>query len=161
MGMSKIFTFDGYTVRPVGERDRGLLAELIEGDPYHRGRMTPDFFLKTLPGEDAWALEDETGHVVFYFRTSTAVRMAIQFQPTPTVRERARNRRALMRGLRWIAGVFRQNLFHEIIFDTEGPELRTFAKRRLGGVEGLLLSIPLDGAHGEQEGPVRLDHSMV
>lgn len=131
-------TFDGYTVRRVQPGDRAFLAQLIEGDPYHRD-MTPDFFLKLMPGEDAWALEDERGEVVFYFRTSTAVRIAIQFRPTGSPTDRARNRRALLRGLRWIEDVFKKNLFREIITDTEGSELRAFAKRHLGFKEAQTL----------------------
>ena len=32
-----------------------------------------DFFLKPEPGEDAWALEDHQGMIVFYFKTATAI----------------------------------------------------------------------------------------
>lgn len=138
--MNGVFTFDGYTVRPVGEHDRAFLAQLIEADQYHRARMTPDFFLKLMPGEDAWVLEDERGEVVFYFKTSTAVRLAIQFRPTASPTDRARNRRALLRGMRWIEDVFRKNLFREVITDTEGSELRLFAKRHLGFVEASMLT---------------------
>ena len=102
--------------------------------------MTPDFFLKLQPGEDAWVLEDEHGEVVFYFKTTTAVRLAIQFRPSPTPAARLRNSRALIRGMRWIETIFRRNGFREVITDTEGPELRAFLKRRLGFEEALALT---------------------
>lgn len=145
--MNQSQTFDGYTVRPVREQDRAFLAQLIEADPFHRGTMTPDFFLRLMPGEDAWVLEDERGEVVFYFRTSTAVRLAIQFRPTASPSDRARNRRALLRGMRWIEDIFRRNLFREIITDTEGAELRAFAKNHLGFVEASILTRGITGSN--------------
>lgn len=138
--MTPVFSFDGYTVRAVGEQDRVFLELLIESDDYHRGRMDPDFFLRLEPGEDAWAMEDEEHRVVFYFKTSTAVRIAIQFAAAVTMGDRRSNQSALMRGLRWIEGMFRVNRFTEILFDTEGPELASFAKRRLGFVERSVFS---------------------
>lgn len=126
------FHFDNYTVRPMSETDRAFLDTLIEEDAYHKGRMTPDYFLKLMPGEDAWALEDEQGNVMLYFKTQVAVRLSIQFANSKTSEERSRNRTALMKGFAWIESMLRQNSFRQIIFDTQGPELTAFAKRRLG-----------------------------
>ena len=126
------FHFDQYIVRPMNEGDRAYLDDLISSDAYHKGRMTPDYFLKLVPGEDAWALEDEHGHVLLYFKTQVAVRLSIQFANSKTSEERSRNRTALMKGFAWIESMFRQNRFRQIIFDTQGPELTAFAKRRLG-----------------------------
>ena len=126
------FHFDQYVVRPMNEGDRAYLDELIEEDAYHKGRMTPDYFLKLVPGEDAWALEDEQGHVLLYFKTQVAVRLSIQFAASETKEEKHRNRLALLKGFAWIESMFRKNRFREIIFDTDGPELTVFAKRRLG-----------------------------
>jgi hypothetical protein len=126
------FHFDQYIVRPMNEGDREYLGSLISEDAYHRGHMTPDFFLKLVPGEDAWALEDEQGHVELYFKTQVVVRLSIQFAHSKTNEERSRNRTALMKGFAWIESMFRQNKFRQIIFDTQGPELTAFAKRRLG-----------------------------
>jgi hypothetical protein len=137
---SPVYSFDGYTVRPVTEQDRAFLELLIESDDYHREQMTADFFLKLQPGEDAWAIEDEEHRVVFYFKTSTVVRIAIQFAASQTLGDRRSNQCALMRGLRWIEGMFRVNRFTEIVFDTEGPELARFATRRLGFVERFVFS---------------------
>ena len=126
------FHFDNYIVRPISEQDRGFLSGLISGDAYHNGRMSPDYFLQLVPGEDAWAVEDEQGNVLFYFKTQTAVRLSIQFSAGKTTEERRRNREAMTKGMEWIEGMLRQNHFREIIFDTQGPELKAFAKRRLG-----------------------------
>lgn len=140
--MTQTFTFDGYTVRPLDERDRPYLADQIAADPYHRNRMDADTFLQLQPGEDAWALEDEQGRVVFYFKTATAVRLSLQF---PTLEDKERNRTAMLKGLAWIEGIFRANRFREILFDTEGVELANFAKRRLGFSEATgLLSRPIE-----------------
>ena len=127
--MAPQFKFDGYTVRPLTEQDRAYLDLLIDADEYHRGRMDADFFLKRQQGEDAWALEDQHGQIVFYFKTTTAVRLAIQFRPSSSPADRLRNAAAMMRGLRWIEGVLRSNGFREMVTDTEGPELRNFLKK--------------------------------
>lgn len=136
------FEFEGYTVRPVTERDRAYIERLIDEDEYHRGRMTADFFLKCQPGEDAWALEDQNGQVFFYFKTSTVVRVAIQFCPSRTRRE---NQTALIRGLRWLESILLQNRFTEMIFDTEGEELARFARRHLGFEDARLMKKMLSG----------------
>ena len=134
------FNFDSFHVRPAAEHDRAYLEQLIEADDYHRGTMTADFFLRLYPGEDAWAIENERGEVELYFRTSTAVRIAIQFRPTQSPADRKRNRRTLMRGMQWIEGIFRRNHFREVITDTESIELQNFAQRHLGFVRATTLS---------------------
>lgn len=126
------FHFDQYIVRPMHEGDRQYLDSLIEDDAFHKGRMTPDYFLKLMPGEDAWALEDLQGNVELYFKTQVAVRLSIQFAHSKTREERSKNRMALIKGFAWLEAMFRQNRFRQIIFDTQGPELTAFAKRRLG-----------------------------
>lgn len=151
--MAPQFKFDGYTVRPLTEQDRAYLDLLIDADEYHRGRMDADFFLKRQQGEDAWALEDQYGQIVFYFKTTTAVRLAIQFRPSSSPADRLRNAAAMMRGLRWIEGVLRSNGFREMVTDTEGPELRNFLKRRLGFSEAPLLTRTLHDSRPEPEPP--------
>jgi hypothetical protein len=121
------YQFDGHNVRPVTEQDRPYLERQIEADPYHRG-MEADYFLKPLDGESSWALEDADGRVVFYFKTSPAVRMSIQF----TEAGKRKNIEGLLKGLAWIEAIFRATRFREIFFDTQGPELQNFAKRHLG-----------------------------
>lgn len=149
--MTQTFTFDGYTVRPLDERDRPYLDIQIEADVYHRGRMDADYFLQLKPGEDAWALEDEQGRVVFYFKTATAVRLSIQFPSIEGAEDKARNRAGMLKGLAWIEGIFRANRFREILFDTEGVELANFAKRRLGFAEATgLLSRPIQPVTAEK-----------
>lgn len=141
--MTNSFTFDGYTVRRITERDRPYIQIWIDADPHHRGKITANFFLKLHPGEDSWALEDEQGMVVFYFKTGTAVRVFIQFAPEADVTQKLENRNALMKGLHWIEGLFRANKFREIIFDTQAVDLANFAKRRLSFLDapGLLSKV--------------------
>jgi hypothetical protein len=139
--MSNSFTFEGYTVRSLTERDRPFLEMQIKADEYHRDWLTADFFLKPKPGEDAWALEDEQGMVVFYFKTATAVRMYIQFPAITTIEDKVRNAAGMMKGLKWLGDILRHNKFREIIFDTKRAELANFAKKRLGfrDASGLLV----------------------
>jgi hypothetical protein len=124
------YRFDGHVVRPVTEQDRPYIEMQIKADPYHRDKMDADFFLKLLPGESSWALEDRQGRVVFYFKNSPVVRMHIQF----TAGKR-RHAAGLIRGLAWIEAIFRASFFREIIFDVDSTELEAFAKGRLGFVD--------------------------
>lgn len=145
--MSQTFHFDGYTVRPVEEYDRVYLELLIQADIYHCDKMDADYFMKPQPGETSWALENACGTVLFYFKTTPAVRMSIQFTGNDTPRQRADNAEALTKGLAWIEATLAAARFREMLFDTEGPELTLFARRKLGFVEarGLMvrtLSMP-------------------
>ena len=73
-----------------------MAETIIEADLFHAETMTPDFFLNLKPGEDAWALEDEQGKVLFYFKTQTAVRL--QHAIHRGSGRRPRNRIALLKG---------------------------------------------------------------
>lgn len=149
---SESYRFPGYNVRPITEQDRPYLEMQIKADPYHEG-MTADFFMKPLPGESSWALEDKLGRVVFYFKNSPVIRMSIQFTAEADLTGKKRNMAGLIRGLAWIEAIFKRSRFREIIFDTEGPELQLFAKRHLGFVDaGKLLSrmIPTPGSQEMQ-----------
>ena len=124
------FSFDGYNVRPVTEADRGFIEQQIAKDMYHVG-MSPDYFLHLVPGEDAWAVENQQGAVVLYFKTKVVTRLAMLFG-NQTSNE---NRDALVKGVEWLTDMLAHNRFREIVFDTEGPALRAMATRRLGFTE--------------------------
>lgn len=127
--MMKLFLrFDSYIVRPVAEADRLFLDETIAKDEYHRDCMSADYFLKLLPGEAAWAVEDEIGNVLLYFKTQNVARISLIF----TRPDRELNRNLLTKGMAWLENMLVQNRFHEMLFDTKGRELRLMAKRRLG-----------------------------
>jgi hypothetical protein len=150
-----IFHFDNYVVRPVTERDRAYLAALIEADPYHAHCMDADFFIKLKPGEDAWALETmETGKVLLYFKTQTAVRVSLLFSESETKEDKTRNRIALLKGMAWIEAQLMANSFREILFDSEGPELVQMAKRRMGFRESTELCRDIGLPTGGQKSPV-------
>jgi hypothetical protein len=152
---SSFFQFDGYTVRPMTEQDRPYLGMQIQADEYHRDQMTADYFLKLLPGESSWALEDQQGRVVFYFKNSPAVRMSIQFTAEADLAGKRGNMTALIKGLAWIEAIFRGSYFREIIFDTEGPELKLFAKRHLGFVDAPNLLSHIIAPYRSQESQLR------
>lgn len=131
--MSMPFKFGEYTLRPIEEKDRPMLTAWIEQDQFHAGRILPDFFLRNVPGEDSWALEDGHGYVVFYFKTQTAVRLHIQFGGMGENEvERERNRKAMTEGLDWLEAQLRSNGFREIGFQTSNPVLGIFARTSLG-----------------------------
>jgi hypothetical protein len=149
-----IFGFDGYTVRPVEEKDRAYLTHLITNDPYHRETMDADWFLSLQRGEDAWAIEDERGHILLYFKTQTAVRLSLQFAQGEGREQKYANAVALIKGLDWIEMHLRMNGFREILFQTDGPELKEMAKRRMGFrelpgelVRGVTPSLPCQASH--------------
>jgi hypothetical protein len=146
------FHFDTYVVRPIAEQDRAYLESLIAADPYHRSRMDADYFLKLRPGEDAWALEDQRGNVLFYFKTQTAVRLSIQFANP----DKTRNRIALLKGLAWIEAQLSANSFRELLFQTDAPDLTAMAKRRMGfrEVSGLARDIGLPPTSNQE----RVEH---
>jgi hypothetical protein len=146
-----IFHFDNYVVRPITERDRGYLGDLIAGDPHHADCMDADFFLKLRPGEDAWAMEDERGKVLFYFKTQTAVRLSMQFAEAEDSAAKTRNRIALLKGLAWIEAQLRANSFREILFQTDGPELAKMAIRRMGFRESTELRRDIGVPAGDQK----------
>jgi hypothetical protein len=139
--MRLFFRFDSYIVRPVEERDRQFLEETIAKDEFHKDCMDGDYFLKLLPGEQAWAVEDEIGNVLLYFKTQNVARISLIF----TRQERELNRDLLTKGMAWLERMLVQNFFHEMLFDTKGRELRLMAKRRLGfreSPEELVKSLP-------------------
>jgi hypothetical protein len=127
--MKLFFRFADYIVRPVEDKDRMFIDLTLDRDEYHRDVMTSDFFLKLLPGEAAWAIEDQKGNVLVYFKTQNVARISLIFTQQ---RDRELNRDVLTKGTEWLAGVLAQNRFHEMLFDTKGRELRIMAKRRLG-----------------------------
>lgn len=127
-----IFHFDNYVVRPTEERDRAYLSDLIQSDPFHADCMDADFFLTLQPGEDAWALEDERGKVILYFKTQVAARVSLLFSESQSKEDKTRNRLALLKGMAWIEAQLRANSFRQILFDTRGSELAAMAKRRMG-----------------------------
>jgi hypothetical protein len=129
------FHFDEYIVRPVEEKDRAYINQWAEEDPYHRGRMDADDFLKLMPGEDAWAIEDERGNVMLYFKTQTAARVSLLFGQGKSRDEKHKNALVLIKGMAWIEAQLRANKFREYIFQTDGPELTALAKRRMGFTE--------------------------
>lgn len=124
------FTFDDYLVRPVGERDRAFIEQRIAADQYHAG-MTADYYLHLVPGEDAWAIENQQGVVLLYFKTKVACRLALLFGNQSS----NENRDVLTKGVEWLVGELSRNRFRELIFDSEAPVLQVMARKRLGFAE--------------------------
>ena len=120
--------FGKFGVRPLMERDRNFLAELIAADPFHKDSVSVGWWYNNPPGENAWAVEDETGKVVLYFKTQTACRFSLQF----VTEDKRTNWKVLTEGMQWLAETLTNNHFREIITDSNGPELRAMATRRLG-----------------------------
>ena len=123
-----MMSFGKYTVRAIMERDREYLATLIAKDPFHRETVNVGWWYNNPPGEDAWAVEDEKGVVVLYFKTQTACRFSLQF----VTDDRRTNWKVLTEGMEWLAETLTGNRFREIITDSNGPELRAMATKRLG-----------------------------
>lgn len=102
-------------------RYRELIEQAVSADPFHVGRVDPEFFATAGPGEQCWALEDEKGYVIFFLKTQVACRLHIQFGPAATAVEKARNRDAMILGVEWMEGVLQASGYREMIFDTANP----------------------------------------
>jgi hypothetical protein len=140
------FRFDRYIVRRIDERDHAYLDTLIAADPDHKDTMSADYFLKLMPGEDAWACE-ENGKVLLYFKTQTAARISMQF----TTDDPEVNREVLTKGMAWLEGMLVQNHFRELLFDSHSRPLRVMVKRRLGfrdSPEELVKTLPAPWSAG-------------
>jgi len=150
-----MLTFGKYTVRPLMERDREFLAGLIATDPFHRDTVNVEWWYNNPPGENAWAVEDDKGAVRLYFKTATACRFSLQF----TGDERRENWKVLTEGMQWLSETLTGNAFREIITDSNGPELRAMATRRLGFVPATAdtLTRPLKPRILENPGKSRLE----
>jgi hypothetical protein len=130
-----------HILRPATEKDRELIAQWIEGDPDHRGRVTPDFFLGKQPGkgerkrdikgQECFAVEDLNGHVVFYIKMTRTLRLDIQFGPAGTIAEKQRNADALDGGFEWLRIAAAGSGIWEINFNSTNRPLTRYAERRL------------------------------
>jgi hypothetical protein len=146
--------FSGYTIRPANlphtvtadkklyaDRDLRLAIEWTAADPYHRGKIDPEFWLEQRPGMDSVLVEDSQGPV-FFFKAQLLDQTArnrgpiaqifIQFMPCATEEDRERTRQALMEGMAWLEPVLRQSGVEEIFFDTRQLKLIAFCQKRLG-----------------------------
>jgi hypothetical protein len=123
-----MLSFGKYIVRPLMERDREFLAARIAADPFHKDSVSVGWWYNNPPGENAWAVEDEQGVVTLYFKTQTACRFSLQFASE----DRRTNWKVLTEGMEWLAATLTANKFREIITDSNGPELRAMATKRLG-----------------------------
>lgn len=121
------FEFDGYTLRPVEERDRALLEQWISRETAHAGHLTPDFYIGR-----AYALEDGNGYVLLFLRTDVTARLHMEFSEATTTCSRARMVEALSSGFDWLAARLRGNGIEEMVFDSQSRSLRIFATHTLG-----------------------------
>lgn len=167
--------FDDYSLREVSfNRDVLQLASWISEDEHH-AHLRPAFFLGQVEGEDGYvqpdprptcyALEDETGQVVFYIRLDKAARVNIQFDPTrQTLRDRARVGRGLLRGMAFLeVGLAKANVT-QWIFDTRAQGLAAMAKTRLGFYESpheLVRLIPLPRLDLARSGPPAREKAVM
>lgn len=149
MGASATFQFARkYTLRPAGgeARDSGLAEKWIAADPYHRGRVQPDYWLEQGIGIDSYLCLDDEGPLFFYkmvlfedSSSSRAIEIHIQFPPSPSVPKkykqyRSRMAEGLIEGLAWLEKILRQAEVREMFFESTNPGLIAFAIRRLGFV---------------------------
>lgn len=129
--MNQVTKLGPYTLRPVSDRDRDLLAIWIEQDPDHRDRVKPEFFLDSKDGMECFAVEDAAGVVVFYIKMTRALRLDIQFGPDETREQRERNVDAMREGFNWLRLGAAGSGIHEILFNSTNIPLVNFAERRL------------------------------
>jgi len=110
------------TVRKVESEDRPLLDAAAMADPYHAAAgLTGEHWA----GSDSILYEDGFGPVIA-LKTTNVVRVDIQF----LTYDRLRNANALVAGFYKYVDVLRNRNVHEIIFNTEAPEVAHFFMKR-------------------------------
>jgi hypothetical protein len=125
-------------IRLATEADKPHLAELIAKDPYHSGKLIPEFFIGLMydepnkkwikdPTVECAVLEDEKGPVL-YIRYVRSFRMSIQFD----MDERKRNLKMLMEGFPVFREMAKSSGFKEIVFDSVSTPLIALTTKRMG-----------------------------
>ncbi len=127
------YRFGPYTLRMATAEDAALAEKWIQADPFHRERVSADFFTKEEPGVGCYVLLDHDGPI-FFFRTENAVRVHIQFADPGLPSSRERNRDALRDGMDWLALQLAARSIYEILFDSNNPILRRMTEKRLSFV---------------------------
>lgn len=125
------FVFSKYRWTPAGEDQRARVAEWIEADPDHRGRVAPEFFISGQPDSECLVLEDERGPILF-LRMERALRIHIQFAPAVTAEDKQRTREAMLEGFPWLQQMARNSGFREILFQSTVAPLIRFCEKRFG-----------------------------
>ena len=146
-----------FKLRPATEQDHALIAEMIEGDEDHRGRVDPAFFYEDGAGVDSYCLEDDKG-AVFFLRITRTVRLDIQFQAPVSTEVKERTQRGLVHGFAWLKGVLAVRGIREAIFESRVPVLRRFCERRLGFLassEEMVCKLPSIEAYEGPEIPLQ------
>lgn len=118
-------------LRAATAEDREQLLRWIAGDSDHRETTAPAFFYEREPGVECMALEDERG-TVLYFRLTRQLRVDVQFGPTRTRGDLARNRAALKEGFSWLLIRAQQAGYRQLIFRSTVRPLIRFCERWFG-----------------------------
>lgn len=111
------------TFTPTDLDARDQIAEWIEKDPDHAGRVDAGFFLPS-PNTECFAVEDSKGPV-FYVRAENVLRLHIQFCP-----ERRRTVVAVDEFTKWIQNNARSRGYKQVIFDSVFQPIIKFLGKR-------------------------------
>lgn len=111
--------------------DLPLIADWINDDIYHRGIVSPDFFL-TGNGYLSFCFSDGKGPVLFVRsdREDDMLRLSIQFGPEDEV-SRSRIVKAILLFYPVLAGRSKQDGMKGVVFNTLNSSLADFAKSAL------------------------------
>lgn len=111
------------TFTPTDFDAREQIAEWIEKDPDHAGRVDAGFFLPS-PNTECFAVEDSKGPV-FFCRAENVLRLHIQFCP-----DRRRTAIAVDEFTKWIRGNAASRGYKQIIFESVFSPLIKFLEKR-------------------------------
>lgn len=110
------------TFTPTDLDARDQIAEWIEKDPDHAGRVDAGFFLPS-PNTECFTVNDENGPV-FYVRCESALRLHIQFEENT----RDRTAKALKEFIPLIEEKAKSKQWSQIIFESVSQKLIRFTE---------------------------------
>lgn len=118
--------------RPTVEGDTALVAEWIEADPDHAGRVAPEFFTKPSDLSTVYVIEDDKGPVIFVRQEVEGMnaRLHTEFLPGGKLRIA----RALKQAFPAVSADAKSRGFKAVLFESKSISLIAFMIKQFGFV---------------------------
>lgn len=118
--------------RDTTEADALMVAEWIEADEDHKGRIKPEFFTKAQDKVILYVIEDDKGPVIFVRQEAdgTNTRLHTEFLPGGKLRIA----RALKEAYPAVAKQSKEWGFHQVFFESKSIPLVAFMVKHFGFV---------------------------
>jgi hypothetical protein len=150
--MSRLFQFDGYTLRPTTEDDLPMAVAWNAADPDHAWELERErFWIENAGPVETFLLESNGLGPVFFLRTcrlkeNGAIEITIQFNREEAVTPLWNTMSGMQAGMKWLERILPGNGIDTIYFSSKSARLIQFATRRLGftEVENLTVGAKMD-----------------